>query len=312
MKILIMGASGLLGATVVRRAVEQGHAVVGTFHRGTASPALGGEWVNVDLADAQATEAVLKSTDAEAIVNCAAIASIPECERAPERAYRLNVGLPAQLAEHATRAGMRFIHVSSEQVFDGAGATAYMAGSPVSPLNVYGRQKVESEIRVGAAAPRQAVTIRPPLMLGNSITGTRGLHEQLLTAWSLGQTPVLFADEYRQPCSVDSLTAAVIALCERREVLGVVHWSGGEMVSRHALACRVREYFRLAESQAPLAMRRRADLPELACARPRRLQLDGRPLAEALDLQVESLADTLATLRVPTQLIPWHRRSTAA
>ena len=81
-------------------------------------------------------------------------------------------------------------------------ATPYSAGDPVSPINLYGRQKIESERAVLAAAAEFAVTLRVPLLLGNSATGQRSNHERLLADWAAGRTPKLFVDEFRQPCTM--------------------------------------------------------------------------------------------------------------
>src|SRR5439155_17084939 len=121
--------------------------------------------------DETALNAAVLDAFPDAIFNCAAV-SVPEaCDTDPARAQVLNVALPAALARLAHHVSARFVHLSSEQVFDGTRATPYAAGDAPSPINLYGRQKLESERVVHAAAPEFAVTIRAPLLMGDSLGG---------------------------------------------------------------------------------------------------------------------------------------------
>src|SRR5262249_49119929 len=155
-------------------------------------------------------------------------------------------------------------HLSSEQVFDGTKPTPYARTDAPSPINLYARQKLESERAVHAAAAEFAVTLRAPLLMGNSVSGKRSTHERLLADWAAGRTPRLFVDEFRQTCTAENLAEVMLELCERRDFVGVFHWAGAELIDRHTLGVRVREHFKLTEQQAPLASVTRAEVPAVA------------------------------------------------
>ena len=97
------------------------------------------------------------------------------------------------------------------------------------------------------------ITLRVPLLMGDSPGGKRSLHERLLADWAAGKTPRLYTDEFRQPCTAENLAEVLVELCERRDVLGLAHWAGTELLSRYALGVKLRERFKLSEKQAPLA-----------------------------------------------------------
>lgn len=306
MTIFLAGASGLVGSAFARAAARRGHRVVGTVG------AYGGEIEGVavkravDLGDELAVTAAVLDVFPQVIVNCAAISVPEQCDANPALAQSLNVALPATLARLAHHVSSRFVHLSSEQIFDGTRATPYAADDPVSPINLYGRQKLESERAVHAAAAEFAVTIRAPLLMGNSAAGQRSTHERLFADWAAGRTPRLFTDEFRQTCTAENLAEVMLELCERPDTRGVFHWGGAELVSRHALGLRIREHFKLTEKQAPLASVTRAELTELARKRQACLALDISPLAGKLKTRPQTITEQLEELKVPGPGREWY------
>lgn len=306
MNIFLAGASGLVGSAFARAAARRGHRVVGVV--GSFAGPLEGlaERRIVDLTNEGATTTEVLDVFPQAIVNCAALSVPEQCDANPALAQAMNAALPALLARLAHHVSARFVHLSSEQVFDGTRATPYSAADPVSPINLYGRQKLESERAVHTAAAEFAVTVRPPLLMGNSAAGQRSNHERLLADWAAGRTPKLFTDEFRQPCTAENLAEAMVELCERPDLRGVFHWAGTELVSRHELGRRIREHFKLTEKHAPIIAVQRADNPEVARRRQPCLALEVAPLAGRLKTQPQSIAQQLDELTVPAPVREWY------
>src|SRR5690606_7702236 len=141
MRIVLTGASGLVGSAFARTAAAAGHEVFGIVGRfGGTLPGLT-EQVSVDLSDPEALRRHLDGWRPQAIVNCAAISEPAACDDDPEDSERLNVDLPATLARAARQRDVRLVHVSTEQVFAGD-RPPYRTTDPVRPINRYGRQKV--------------------------------------------------------------------------------------------------------------------------------------------------------------------------
>lgn len=296
MKILLTGASGLLGAAVARAAAAAGHETVGIVGRWPgAVPGLARQ-VSLDLADPAGVVALARAERPHAILNCAAVAEPAACDAAPERAQRVNVALPAALAAVARELGARFVHVSTEQVFDGT-TPPYSIASPVNPLHRYGRQKAESEACALAADPHAAV-VRVPLMFGNSLGGRRSVHEKFLEAWAAGKKMNLFTDEIRAVASAENVAAALLELAARRELTGVLHWTGAEPVSRWEMGRAICAHFGFPQGWIePVS---RAALPEFTATRPRDLTLDLAPLDGALRVHPERLAAAAERLALPS------------
>ena len=306
MKLLLTGASGLVGSAFAQAATRRGHHVIGLVGTYTGNVPGLAEKRALDLTDEAALTAVVLETFPEAIVNCAAISEPAQCDADPARAQALNVALPEQLARLAHHLSAKLIHLSSEQVFDGTSAEAYTVKSTVKPLNLYARQKAESERLVLAAAPLMSVTLRVPLLTGNSLTAQRSLHERLFAAWAAGQTPRVYTDEFRQPCTAGNLAELMVEILERNDVRGVFHWAGADLLSRHELARRIRAHFKLSETSAPLIALSRADDLRTASKRPACLGLDLKPLAGVVKTPIETFAAQLDQFIIPPACRAWY------
>ena len=194
MNIFLTGASGLVGSAFAQAASLRGHYVVGVV--GSFEGALPGvaRRIALDLTQLDAVTRSALEVFPDVIVNCAAVSEPAACEADPGRSEAMNVALPTRLAELAHHLGGRVLHISSEQVFDGARTAPYSEGDAVSPINLYGCQKVASERAVLAAAPQRAAIVRAPLLMGDSLGGRRALHERLLSDLSAERTPRLYTD----------------------------------------------------------------------------------------------------------------------
>lgn len=306
MKILLAGASGLVGHAFAQAASRRGHQVAGLVgsHAGEI-PGLASKR-SIDLTDEAAITSAALEIFPDAIVNCAAVAEPAKCDADPARAQALNVALPAALARLAHHLSARLIHLSSEQVFDGASASPYTVKSAVNPLNLYARQKVESERLVHQTAPAFAITLRAPLLSGNSLSGARSLHERLFLDWAAGKTPKLYTDEVRQPCTAANLAELMVELLERNDARGVFHWAGADALSRHELALRIRTHFKLSETAAPLEAITREANPREASKRPARLALDLKPLAGVVKTPIETFDAQLGQFVIPPSCRAWY------
>ena len=145
MRVVVLGAAGLLGRHVVEELPRLG--------RRAEVIALGRD--GCDITDPTAVLAA--TTGAEVIINCAAWTRVDEAEADPEGTWRSNVLGPENVALAARRAGARLVHLSTDYVFDGEQADGYHEGDAPRPLSVYGRAKWAGEERVRALAPRHVI-----------------------------------------------------------------------------------------------------------------------------------------------------------
>ncbi|MGH6697156.1 dTDP-4-dehydrorhamnose reductase [Sphingopyxis sp.] len=139
MKVLITGAGGQLG-----RALQ----TVGPAHAEIV-PATSAD---LDIGDADAVRSYVTAAAPQLLVNAAAYTAVDKAESDAETAFRINGEAVGYLARAAETAGARFVHVSTDFVFDGTAGIPYAPDAPTAPLGVYGASKLRGEQEAGEGA----------------------------------------------------------------------------------------------------------------------------------------------------------------
>ncbi len=158
LRILITGASGLLGLNTALEAAENWRLpgwsrpwIIAQVNNRPLKPTFF-ETIQADLLAPGAVRSLLDRTRPDWVIHCAALADIDACERDPQQARELNSDVPQILAMHVARSGARLLHVSTDAVFDGRRGDYKETDQP-NPLSVYARTKLEGERAVANANP---------------------------------------------------------------------------------------------------------------------------------------------------------------
>ena len=234
MKLLVAGARGMLGHDVCRAGERAGHEVLAV------------DLPELDIADAAAVRALLAAEEPRALVNCAAWTDVDGAETHRAQAHAVNVDGAGVLARAAAQAGVPLVHVSTDYVFDGVAPRdaegrpcPYVESDPVGPRTVYGQTKLEGEREVLAASPRHTVA-RTAWLYG--VDG-RNFVDTMLRLADEREAVQVVNDQIGSPTWSGHLAPALLGLLERG-VSGLVHLTGGGVVSWHGFAV---EIFRQAE-----------------------------------------------------------------
>jgi dTDP-4-dehydrorhamnose reductase len=138
MKIVILGAGGRLGATLMHEYREKYD--LDGFNR-----------AHLDLANLDDVRGKLGAISFDVLINAAAFTNVDACETERDRAFLINAEAPGVLAEICNEKDAKLIHFSTDYVFDGEKRAPYTEEDQANPISAYGESKLAGEKCVLAA-----------------------------------------------------------------------------------------------------------------------------------------------------------------
>ena len=161
MKVLITGASGLLGRAI-KSELERN---VSWEIIGLGYSRLAGGLKKVNLTNPQELHQVINDFKPDVVVHSAA-------ERRPDvvgtkelETEALNIQATENIAKYTNNIGGFLLYISTDYVFDGT-SPPYTVRSQPNPLNKYGKTKLEGELKTTAHCERHAI-LRVPILYGD-------------------------------------------------------------------------------------------------------------------------------------------------
>ena len=220
MKVLIVGASGLVGSHVLAEALARGHEVLGSYRTNPF-----GGLVKLDLADAESAAGLMRSFSPDWVVHAAGWTWVDGCETDPGRAMDENCAQPAMLANLCKQSGCRFAYFSTTYVFDGDGGPYSEEDTP-SPVNAYARSKWAGEQAVTGILDGQALIPRVIFVWGREAQ-EKNFACQVVRAIHEGRTMRVPSDQTGSPTWAGDIAGWLLDLMEANET-GVWNLVGGE------------------------------------------------------------------------------------
>ncbi|MDK1045986.1 MAG: SDR family oxidoreductase [Anaerolineales bacterium] len=289
MRILITGASGLLGSNLVLAASDAGHHVMATSR--TRPVQLDGvEWREADLIDPEGAGALLAEMQPDGVIHCAAATDVDQCEDDPNWAFALNRDVARHIAVSAREVGSGLVHISTDAVFDGSPGP-HAETDEARPINVYGESKLAGEQAVGEVHP-QAAIIRVNFY-GWSPPGRYSLAEWFLENLRQGKPRPGFTDIVISPLFVNQLAGLLLSVLEAG-LSGIYHIASHDAISKYELGVRLAQAFELDSSLIHPANSERAGL---RAARPKDLSLRVGKIERGLETRMPDTNVGIADLR---------------
>ncbi len=211
MKILILGAKGMLGQELAKQfATEQLYL-----------------WdkEQIDIIDKDQSWSLIKEIKPELIINAAAYNAVDEAEKDDTLALKVNFYGPKNLAEISQELNSILIHYSTDYIFNGQNKKGYTEDSEADPINKYGRSKWLGEKAVREIGGRFYV-IRPSRIFGFPAisAGAKKSFVDVMVALSKEKQELQLVDEeYSCPTYAPDLALLTKNLVEQRPTFGVYH-----------------------------------------------------------------------------------------
>ncbi len=289
MKVMITGATGLLGRSLMSELSSSDSLyVIGTGLRRAR-----GAIHRLDLLDSGAVKQFVESQRPAVIIHAAAERRPEVRENDPDATYALNVEATETIVDVAGTVGAWVIYLSTDYVFDGT-SPPYRPDATPNPLNRNGTSKLAGEEVVRGRGGH--CVLRVPVLFGP----VESLDESAVTsiASQLLAGGVVKLDHWatRYPTSTDDVAFVCRQLVERGreepDLVGTVHWSGDEALTKFEMARVIAEAWALdvrliAESSPPVGAPRPQN-SQLDCADLERIGVGRRtPFRTSLSASLE-------------------------
>lgn len=248
MNILIIGANGFTGRRILNDLVAREiYNITACSLRNDIKSGDGYQFICADIRNASEVRALFKEVCPDVVINTSAL-SVPDfCETHHNEARATNITAVEHLARACEQYGSRFIHLSTDFVFDGRTDRLYTEEDEPNPVNYYGITKLEGEERVAECCGNYAI-VRVVVVYGKALPGQHGNIVQLVAnKLRSGETIRVVSDQWRTPTFVGDISYAVEQLMHHPRN-GIYHICGSDCVSIADIAYRVAEVLKLDRS----------------------------------------------------------------
>ena len=224
------------------------------------------------------------------IVNCAALTNVEFCEANPIMASEINTVLPKKLALIAKRIGAKFVHISTDHLFDGQ-KKLYSEDDQVSPLNQYAKTKAAAEKEV-LSIDENALIVRTNFY-GWGLSYRKSFSDFILEGLRNNSDLQLFKDVYYSPIYIGELVR-LIHLALEKNCVGIYNIVGSEIISKYDFGVALAEIFNLSDERIITSS---IDTKKDLVRRPKNMALNNKKLLKKLNQPILTLKEQLLSLK---------------
>lgn len=278
--IAVVGGTGILGLALARVARQRGLDVLTVARTGAD--------LSLDICNADAVSAFFAVNRPQAVVNCAALTDLNQCEQDPALAYLVNARAALTLSRGCADAGARFVHVSTDHFFTGDADRLHDEKSPVKLVNEYAVSKFAGEAFV-LGHPDNLV-VRTNLTGWRSWQGRPTFIEWAVRSLREAETVQGFSDFFTSTIDADRLANAILDLLDRK-VSGLLNVAARETVDKATFLRRLARELNVSAEKI-----RSASVKSLPTARAESLGLDVRKAEGVLGYKLPTTDEVIASL----------------
>lgn len=199
MKIVVTGAKGQLGQTLISNSNQIPFSILGVDRS------------ICDITNRANIESLISREKPDILINCAAYTNVEKAEEDREQAFLVNCDASRFLAEICGSANIPLIHISTDYVFDGQKETPYRENDATHPLNVYGESKLAGELEIQKHCEKYLILRVSSIFskTGNNFVNT------MQKLFQTQKTLSVVNDQFQCPTSTQSISQVLFMFCER-------------------------------------------------------------------------------------------------
>ena len=282
MFVLVSGANGQLGKTLNRLVNE--NKMEHRFIFATKD--------QLDLTDFQNIRSYIQKNQFDVIINCAAFTAVDKSEVEKNQANLVNHLSVKNIAEIARDNSIKLIHISTDYVFDGLKTEPYIEKDIPSPINVYGKTKLDGENAIISAMVTDAIIIRTSWLYseyGNNFLDT------ILSLAQKRKELNIVSDQIGSPTYAYDLAISILKIIENRKffetshISEIFHYSNDGKCSWYDFA---NEIVNISGLECSIKSISSKDYPQTA-KRPKHVLLDKSKIRNSFGLEIIYWKDSL-------------------
>ena len=282
MFVLVTGASGQLGKSL-NRFVEN-NILNHQFVFATRE--------QLDLSNFKNVRRFIEKNQFNIIINCAAYTSVDNAETEKEQANLVNHLSVKNIAEVARDNYIKLIHISTDYVFDGSKLESYDETDNTSPLNVYGKTKLDGENAILSIMELNAIIIRTSWVYSEH--GNNFVNTILILSQKKDKLNIV-SDQIGSPTNAKDLAGAIVSIINNKKFYEtdtpseVFHYSNDGECSWYDFA---KEIVSLSGTKCIISPIDSKDYPQKAL-RPKYVLMDKRKIQDYFGLEIHFWTDSL-------------------
>jgi dTDP-4-dehydrorhamnose reductase len=281
MHLLVIGSEGQLGTALRNTAVRKG------MHSCIFLSKADLDITNFAKVDEYFQNNFVKDA---VIINCAAYTDVEKAESEPETALQVNSIGVKNLAESCRRSGIKFIHISTDFVFNGLKKGLYNESDMPDPVSIYGKSKAEGEKAV-LENPENCLIIRTSWIY--STTHNTFVNKIIEKSKTNAQLKVV-DDETGSPTYAPDLAEALIQICGRISEIeniktAVYHYCNTGSVSRYEYAKKIIDFTKATTEVVPV----KSNELNMKAKRPANSSLDNSKIISDFKLKIRNWDEAL-------------------
>jgi len=229
MKIFLTGASGMLGAEIIRKLSEENHELMLT----DLTPRLE-EITLLDVRDVSAVKKQVAGFKPDYVLHLAAETNVDLCEQDPSHAYRTNTEGTRNVVDACRDHHIPLVYISTSSVFPGDKETPYTESDQCGPVNVYAKSKWEGELLIEKTL-KEYFIIRASWMIGGWALDKKFVYKIVSQLLAGKQELRVVADKFGTPTFTRDFANNILPLLNTGQY-GIYHMGNKGTCSRHEMA----------------------------------------------------------------------------
>jgi dTDP-4-dehydrorhamnose reductase len=287
MKILIIGASGLVGGNIFNYLNKVTNwEIIGTYNKYSIDP-----FIFFDASEVNTWPDVITKTDWNVIIHTGALTHVDKCEEDLDLSEFLTVKSTENLSRLAYEKCSKLIYISTDYVFDGLKGP-YSENDIPNPLCVYGKHKLEAENIVKSSLSNYLI-LRITNVYGNEVRNKNFLSRTIMNIKSNTNLDIIAPyDQFATPVNALDVAKSILLLINDNKN-GIYHLASTDLINRVQFLQKINSYF---ENKLTIKPVKTSNLNQLA-KRPLMGGLSSRKfLSEYPDFVFSNIDDYLGSI----------------